>query len=142
MRKTSKEFSFTDFVNQFLYMAICLLSSDTVPRVSADIKRTLHLNEQCKVGDWYLYQNHTEVRVYACQLTPYKLPKYLPMRIFSLEYIRKIINSDDVNFLSARKKTQFKIKNQLGPFICNNREAGEEAEKCLQEMKFSSSFMW
>ena len=38
------------------------------------------------------------------------MPKYLPMRIFALEYIKQIINLDDVNFLSARKKIQFKIK--------------------------------
>ena len=64
------------------------------------------------------------------------------MRIFALEYFRKIINSGKVNFLSARKKTQFKIKNQLGPYICNNREAGEEADKILYQMKFNSNFMW
>jgi len=44
--------------------------------------------------------------------------------------------------MSARKKAKFKIKNQLGPFICNNREVGQAAEKILQQMKFSSSFMW
>jgi len=63
--------------------------------------------------------------VYGCQLTPYKLPKYLPTKIFAIDYTRQIKNLDDVNFLSARKKTQFKIKNQLGPFICNNKESGE-----------------
>ena len=57
------------------------------------------------------------------------------MRIFALEYIRQIINLGDFNFLSAKKKTHFKIKNQLGPFICNNRDAREEVEGCLQEMK-------
>ena len=64
------------------------------------------------------------------------------MRIFALEYFRKIINSDEVNFLSARKKTKFKMKNQLGPFIWNNRESIPEADKLLQEMNFKSSFMW
>ncbi len=53
------------------------------------------------------------------------------MRIFALEYFRQIIKSDEVNFLSARKKTEFKMKNQLGPFILNNREAGLEADKIL-----------
>ena len=63
------------------------------------------------------------------------------MRIFALEYFRKIINSNEINFLSAKKKTQFKIKNKLGPFICNNREARQEANKILQHMNFKSSFM-
>lgn len=34
------------------------------------------------------------------------------------------------------------MKNQLGPFICNNREAGPKADKMLQEMKFRNNFMW
>jgi len=64
------------------------------------------------------------------------------MRIFALEYIRQIIDSDEVNFLSARKKTQFKMKNQLGPFICNTREVGLEEDKILQQMKFKNISMW
>ena len=80
--------------------------------------------------------------MYGSQLVPYKLPKYLPMRIFSLEYIRQIFNSDEIHFLSNKKKTQLKIKNQIGLFICNNRNAGKEVEKCLQDFKFNSSFKW
>jgi len=120
-----------------------MLTSSNQPRISDEVKRVLQLSKISRVGDWYLYQDHTEIRICGYQLTPYKLPRYIPMRInFALEYFKHIINSDDVNFLSARKKTQFKIKNQLDPFICNNRESGEEAEKILQQMKFISSFMW
>ena len=34
------------------------------------------------------------------------------------------------------------MKNQLGPFICNTKEARPEADKILQQMKFKNSFMW
>ena len=73
-------------------------------------------------------------------MLPYKLPKYVPMRIFALEYIRKILNSDSINFLAAKKKTQFKLKNQVGPFICNQRDAEIEATKHLLEYIFEESF--
>jgi hypothetical protein len=72
------------------------------------------------MGDWYLYQDHTEIRVYGCELDPYKLPKYLPVRIFALEYIRQMINSDDIHFVSLKKKQQLRIKGQIGSFICNS----------------------
>jgi hypothetical protein len=75
-------------------------------------------------------------------LAPYKLPKYLPVRFFSLEYIRQIINSDDIHFVSLKKKQQLRIKGQIGSFICNNRGTREEADKMLKEMKFSMSFPW
>ena len=119
-----------------------MLSSSSEPRISEEIKKVLQLSEHIRIGDWYLFQNHTEIRVYGCQLTPYKLPKYLPMRLFALEYIKQILNSDEVNFLSTMKKTQFKIKNEIGPFICNNRTASQQVEKYLQEFKFSQCLKW
>jgi len=63
------------------------------------------------------------------------------MRIFFLEYFRYMINSDEINFLAYRNKTQFKVKNQMGPFIRNNREARPEADKLLQLMMFKNSFI-
>ena len=50
--------------------------------------------------------------------------------------------SDAVNFLAAKKKTQFKLKNQVGPFICNNREVGIEEKKQFSEHKFIKIFLW
>ena len=112
------------------------------PRISDEIKRVLQLSEQIRAGDWYLYQNHTEIRVYGTTLIPYKLPKYLPMRLFSLEYIRHILNLYSVIFLASKNKTQFKLKNQVGPFICSDREAGIEAENEFSEYKFNKIFLW
>ena len=75
------------------------------------------------MGDWFLYEKHTEIRIFGSNLLPYKLPKYMNMIILALKYLRYIFNSDSINFLAARKKTQLKWKNQVGPFIINNREA-------------------
>ena len=64
------------------------------------------------------------------------------MRLFTLGYYRQIINADKVNFINAKKKAYFKIKDQLGPFICNSREAGKEVDLILQRMKFQRRFVW
>ena len=87
-----------------------MLNSSTEARISEEIQRVLHLSDQAKIGDWYLYQNHTEIMVYGCEMPPYRFPKYLPMWIFALEYIRKMVNSDDIHFVSAKKKSQLIIK--------------------------------
>jgi hypothetical protein len=121
---------------------VSMLGGRPEPRINEEIQRILHLSDLAKSGDWYLYQNHTEIRVYGCELAPYKLPKYLHVRIFSLEYIRQMINSDDIHFVSLKKKQQLRIKGQIGPFICNSRVDGEETNKLLKEMKFSTSFTW
>jgi hypothetical protein len=83
-----------------------------------------------------------EIRVYGCELAPYKLPRYVLVRIFSLEYIRKMINSDDIHFVYLNKKQQLRIKGQIGYSICKIRVVGEEADKLLKEMKFNTSFLW
>ena len=119
-----------------------VLNSSAEPRISEEIKVILHLTEQAKTRDWYLYHNYTEIRVYGCDLAPYKLPKYLPTRIFSLEYIRKMLNSNEIHFVSVKKKSQFRIKTQIGSFVCNSRSTGEEADNLLKEMKLNLSFTW
>jgi hypothetical protein len=53
-----------------------------------------------------------------------------------------MINSDDIHFVAVKNKQQLRIKGQIGPFICNNRATGEEANNILKEMKFSLSFSW
>jgi len=79
--------------------------------------------------------------MYGCELSPFKLPKYVPMRLFALEYYRQMINSDLVHFIKARKKAQLRIKHQLGPFICNTRELGKEAETILEDyLKLHKTF--
>ena len=52
------------------------------------------------------------------------------------------MNSDDIHFVSLKKKQQLRIKGQIGPFICNSRGAGEEADRILKGMNFSTSFIW
>ena len=111
IRKYSTNFNYKDFIDSFVHLVVNMLSSRNQLKVSDEIKKVLQLSKHSKTRHWSLYQNYTKVRVYGRQLTPYKLLKYLLMRIFALEYIRHIINSDDVNFLLAKKKTQFKIKN-------------------------------
>jgi len=124
-------YPYTDFIDLFVHPMATMLLGSPRPRINADIRRVLQLSKQYKVGDWYMYQNHTGIRIYGCELPPYKLPRYLPMRLFSLEYYRKIINSDEVHFVRIKKKAQLRIKDHLGPFICNNREAGREVDEIL-----------
>lgn len=108
--KDQKEFAYKTFIEMFVHPVMSLLSGTAKPRINEDIKRIMKLIDQARTRDWYLYQNYTEIRVYGCELAPYKLPKFIPMRIFALEYIRKMINADEVHFLATKKKSQFRIK--------------------------------
>jgi hypothetical protein len=98
------------FIDIFYHHVVSMLSGRHEPRINDEFQRILHLSDNTKTEDWYLYQNHTKIRVYGCELASYKLPKYLPVRIFALEYIRQIMNSDDIHFVSLKKKQQLRIK--------------------------------
>jgi hypothetical protein len=52
------------------------------------------------------------------------------------------MNSDDIHFVSLKKKQQLRIKGQIGSFICNSRGAGEETDRMFKEMKLFTSFTW
>jgi hypothetical protein len=142
LKHNSVEYDFTVFIDQFYHPVVGMLSGVPEPRVNDEVRRVMHLSESVKTGDWYLYQNHSEIRVYGCELAPYKLPRYMPVRVFTLEYIRQSMNSDDIHFFPFKKKQQLRLKAQIGPFICNNRGDGDEADKLLKEMKFPTSFVW
>jgi len=104
LKHNSTEFNFKQFIEQFYHPMVSILSSRPEPRINDEVQRILHLSDHTKTGDRYLYQDHTKIRVYGCKLALYKLPKYLPIRIFSLEYIRQMINSDYIHFVSLNKK--------------------------------------
>lgn len=142
VKKEQNEYSFKQFIDMFVHPVMNLLSGNTEIKISEEIQKKFHLTQQTQTGDWYLYENYTEIRVFGCELPPFKLPKYLPMRIFSLEYIRQMINMEQIHFTSAKKKSQFRIKTQVGQFIFNSMEAREEAEKILKTRKFDLSFTW
>jgi len=136
-------YSYNEFVDLFVHPATTLLTGVSPPRINNEIKKILQLSKHYKIGDWYLYKNYTEIRIYGCELCPFKLPKYVPMRLFALEYFRQMNNSDIIHFCNAKKKAQLRIKSQLGPFICNSREAGQEAERILEDhLRLQKSFYW
>jgi hypothetical protein len=142
LRRNSTEFTFKQFIEFFYDPVVCMLSGIPELIINEEIQRVLHLSYLAKNGYWFLYGNHTKIRVYGYEIAPYKLPKYVSVRIFTLEYVRQIINSDDIHFVSLKQKQQMRIKGQIGPFICNSRAVGEEADKLLKEMKFNTIFIW
>jgi hypothetical protein len=132
VRKHSTDFNFKDFIDQFYHPVVCMLNNRIDTRINEQVQRFLHLSYLAKTRDWYLYHNHTEIRVYECEFPPYRLPKYIPIKIFALEYIRQMINSDDIHFVSVKNKQHLRIKSQISSFICNNRVAGEEVDNLLK----------
>ena len=64
IRKASNEFTYTDFTDSFIHPMVNFLNNSRQPKISKDTKKVLQLSEHNRTGDWYLYQNHTEIRAY------------------------------------------------------------------------------
>ena len=136
-------YSYCEFIDLFINPTMSLLLSSPPPRLTDEMQKILQLSKNYSIGDWYFYQHHTVIRIYGCELAPYRLPRYVPMRLFALEYYRQFGNADMIHFHSKNKKAQLKIKLQLGPFIFNKREeAWEEADKILKGLQLKTSFLW
>jgi hypothetical protein len=52
----------------FYHPVVSMLSGRPEPRINEEIHIILHLSDLAKIGDWFLYQDHTEIKVYGCEL--------------------------------------------------------------------------
>jgi hypothetical protein len=55
LRQNSTELS----QQQFYHPMVSVLSGRPEPRINEEIQRILHLLDLAKMGEWYLYQDHT-----------------------------------------------------------------------------------
>ena len=136
-------YSYCEYIDLFVYPISSLLMRTPPPILTHDMQKILQLSKNYKIGDWYFYQNHTILRIYGCELCPYRLPRYVPMRLFSLEYFRQFINSDLSHLHSTKKMARLKLRDQLGPFVMNKKEGWKDADELLgQTYRLNRSFWW
>ena len=136
-------YTYCEFIDLFIHPAMSLLMSSPPPRLTDEMKRILQMSKVYSIVDWYYYQHHTVIRIYGCELLAYRLPIYVPMGLFALEYFRQFGNADYLHFQSKNKKSQLKVRSQLGPFLYNRKEEGwKEANSILEALRLQTSFEW
>ena len=59
-----------------------------LPRASKEVRNKFQLSTAL-ISDWFLFRDHTIIRVYGFIGTPYIIPTFMTSRLFSLEYIRQ-----------------------------------------------------
>jgi hypothetical protein len=57
LKHNSTEFSFKEFIDQFYHPVVSMLGGRPEPRINDEVQRILHLSDNTKTGDWYLYQD-------------------------------------------------------------------------------------
>jgi hypothetical protein len=99
-----KNEGFSLYVNSFMSIVYNLMHEQSPPRIFPEIKIMLHESAETQLGYWFIFKYYTEIRMYGAELKPFKFPSFLTMRIFSLEFIRKSFNVDEVHFIPKNKK--------------------------------------
>jgi hypothetical protein len=98
---------FSQYMDQFMSKAYKIIHNQDPPIIFPECKQLLQLSLDKRVEDF---------------MTPI---------IFSLEYVRKRLNSDKIYFVPSKHKVNFKLKKEVGPFIGNTRSALQVTTKML-----------
>lgn len=99
------------------------------------MKNKLQLNSK-PTGDWFLFNNHTIIKVYAFSGSPYVLPTFLTSRIFEFEFTRQRLHFETEHFIDYKKASNIKFHYNIGPFVIKTRLALPIIEKLLKAMNF------
>ncbi len=83
------------------------------PKVSRILEKLREMLNPDLVGNWFLSQDHSLIKVFGFIGTPYILPVFLTSSIFSLELMRQRIQIDIEHFTSPKLKKNAWIKYPL-----------------------------
>lgn len=130
------------YINNFLPLLFTLIHDGPPPRVIPEMDHELQCTPQLATGDWFLYEDHTIIRVYGFEGTPFKLPAFITPRILALEFLRQKLACDDLHFSDGRLAKTFRIPTEVGPFFVKSRKALSILEGMLSKMKFPHAGSW
>lgn len=123
-------------------MAYKILNGILSPTFLPNAQEFLQLSKDVRCGYWFIFEEHAESRLYGASSSPYRLPKFVPMRLFALEFIRQSLKVDQVHFVPMKKCYFFKLRKAMGPFIVNTRQVAQEVERLLNDMCLLQVVEW
>ena len=101
------------------------------------MKEMLQLSPSKMIGDWFLTEFETVIRLYGFFHQPYLLPTFLTVMIFSLELIRHRLTVEEEYILIFRKSLGIKFLWEIGPYTVKRRNALPLVNSLLKSMGFS-----
>ena len=120
---------FLKYKNLLMAEVYKVFFQNKLPRVSPKMKEILQFSPYRRIGDWFLLEENTIIRVYSFTHEPYGysftheryiLPSFLTPRLFSLELIRHKLIVENEHFINFKKASEIKFPWVVGHFIINN----------------------
>ena len=89
------------------------------------------------IGDWFLTEFKTIIRLYSFVHQPYILPNFLTTRVFSLELIRQRLTVEEEQFLNYKKRSNLIFPWEVGPYTVRSKTALPLVGNLHKDMVFS-----
>ena len=109
---------------------------EKLPRVLPEMKEILHLSPSKRIGDWFLSEYKTIIRLYGFVHQPYIFLAFLTTRIFSLYFFRLRVTVEEEHILNFRKSLDIKFPWEEGPYVVKSRASLPIIDNLLGSMGF------
>ncbi len=131
----TRTWSFSQFVDRVV-LSIFRVFNPKVNRISKELNEILKPD---LIGNWFLSQDHSLIRVFGFTSAPHILPMFLTSSIFSLELMRQRLQIDIEHFIAPKLKKISWIKYPLsvGNYILKKEAALPMIEEALKQYKFT-----
>lgn len=80
-----------------------------MPKISQELKELLQLSPNNRTGDWYIFENHTIIRIYGFEGQPYIFSAFLTPMVYALEFMRERLTYDQLHFVGNNKASTFRL---------------------------------
>ena len=127
---------YTKFMNFLMSEVYNASFQKRFPRVQPEMRPILQFSTDSRIGDWFLFENGTVIRLYGFTHPPYMFPAFLTPRVFSMEFIRKKLIVEMKHSLKFKKSTKVKYPRVVGPFTIKTKTALPMIENLLKDMCF------
>ena len=97
--------NYCKFMNQLMVEIYEVFFQERLPRVFPEMRQMLQFSKRQKIGDWFLSEFGTTIRLYGFIHPPYILPAFLTPRIFFLDLIQKKLMVEEEHFLNFKKSS-------------------------------------
>ena len=111
-----------------------LIFDQELPRVIEMMRSHLQTGFEV-IGDWFLYDEYTKIRLYGFPGYPFLLHAFLTNRIFSLEFARQRIHIEKSHFLNIKKGCNISFHYTIGPFVVKSSKTMQILTYILETMK-------
>lgn len=74
-----------------------------------------------RVCDWYLFEEHTILRIYGSEVKPYLLLAFLTLNMYALEFIILKFYFDYIHFSNTIQPSTSRLTKKIDPFLVKSR---------------------